>query len=172
MDFLIPIAQVVSITGSGFIAGFGYACSFVSMPVILSAVAPDLQAKQWLATYKIGARTGPPVSAVSALSFAFLAYQSTGRKGSYPDSSLDLTEPWALYTAAAVALISIVPYTLIVMKQTTNNPLTAAAAKPGSLSSAQTKALIQRWTRQNNFRQVFGFAGTALGIMATVMRSR
>ncbi len=45
------------------------------MPVILSAVAPDLQAKQWLATYKIGARTGPPVSAVSALSFAFLAYQ-------------------------------------------------------------------------------------------------
>jgi hypothetical protein len=84
--------------------------------------------------------------------------------------AFDPTAPWALYTAAAVALPSIVPYTLGVMMPTTVGPLEEAMKKPGSLSVGTTKELVAKWAEQNNVRQAFGLVGTVLAIAATLLR--
>jgi hypothetical protein len=94
---------------------------------------------------------------------------ATERKGLYPDMSFDPTAPWALYTAAAVLVPSIVPYTLLVMKPSTLDPLIAAAADPSILSTERTLELLQIWKGQNYVRQAFGAAGSLLGAIATVM---
>lgn len=83
--------------------------------------------------------------------------------------SLDPTAPWALYTAAAVAVPCIVPYTILVMKPTTLEPLIAAAADTSVLSTERTFALLELWKQQNYVRQMFGIVGTLLGAFATVM---
>jgi hypothetical protein len=97
---------------------------------------------------------------------------STARasKGFFPDWQLDPTAPWALYTAAAVAIPSIVPYTLAVMLPSTVGPLLEEATKPGFLSTEEIRSLIARWAHENNVRQVFGLVGTLAGLVATILR--
>jgi hypothetical protein len=92
---LVPVAQVVGLTTSGFLTGkydihytfptvltqsligFGYAFSFASVPVILKTCPPDLLVKQWKMSYEIGKATAPPMAVVSAICFGFLATQCT-----------------------------------------------------------------------------------------------
>lgn len=92
---LLPAAQVAGLGLSGFLcgkswvlfsndikrnanyvyAGFGYAFSFVSIPVLLKTSTPDILAKQWLMTYEIGKAAAPPMAVASAICFGFLATQ-------------------------------------------------------------------------------------------------
>lgn len=83
--------------------------------------------------------------------------------------AFDPTTPWALYTAAAVLIPSIVPYTLFVMKPTTLEPLRAAAANPSIISTERTLELLREWKIQNFVRQGFGALGSLLGAVATMM---
>lgn len=82
--------------------------------------------------------------------------------------TFDPTAPWALYTAAAVLVPSIVPYTLLVMKPTTLEPLIAAAANPSILSTERTLELLQEWKVQNIIRSSFGAIGSLCAAVATV----
>ena len=81
--------------------------------------------------------------------------------------SFDPTSPFALYTAAALAIPAIVPYTLGVMAPSTVNKLVETAGKPESLSEGETKELIQRWSGQNYVRMGFVGFGAVLGAVAT-----
>ncbi len=83
---------------------------------------------------------------------------------------MDPTAPWALYTAAAVAVPCIVPYTLTVMLSTTVNPLLKEAAKPGTMSMETMRGLVAKWAEQNNKRQMFSLVGFVVGLVATVLR--
>lgn len=68
-------------------------------------------------------------------------------------------------------MTSIIPYTLLFMRPRTLAPLTAAAAKPESVSGEETKALMWRWVRQNNLRVMLGTATAVLAIVASVMKT-
>jgi len=166
---LVPIAQALGITGASFLAGFGFAFSYVSIPVILKTLSStDIMAKQWLATYHLGKATGPPIAVTCALCFGYLAVQSRDRQGLFPSMSFDPTSPWALYTAAAVAVPSIVPFTLTMMAPT-NNKLIEAAAKPSILTVNETRELLSKWKALNYQRQMLGIVAAALGAIATLM---
>lgn len=75
--FAIPAAQVLGITTSAFLSGFGFAFSYASIPVIAQTAPAGLLAKQWLATFEIGKAAAPPMAIIAAASFAFLASKCT-----------------------------------------------------------------------------------------------
>lgn len=93
---------------------------------------------------------------------------ATKLPGRFPNLGLDPTSPFALYTAAALAIPAIVPYTLTAMVPT-NDKLHAKAADSNSMSDAETKRLLWKWQRMNYNRSIFVGTGAVLGAVAMVM---
>ena len=93
---------------------------------------------------------------------------ATKLPGLFPRTSVDPTPTMALYTAAALALPSIVPYTLIVMKAT-NDRLHQKADKADSVSDVETTELLRKWKGMNYNRAIFALIGTLLGAVAITM---
>ena len=93
---------------------------------------------------------------------------ATQLPGLFPGLYMDPTAPFALYTAAAVAIPSIVPWTLGIMKPT-NGRLMQKAENNESISPEETQQLFRRWIGMNWVRAIFATTGALLGATATVL---
>ncbi|KAK4549001.1 hypothetical protein LTR36_008774 [Oleoguttula mirabilis] len=114
------------------------------------ALAPaEILVRQWKTTFEIGKASAPPFALTCAACFGFLAYSSRTLPGS---ASLPVS-PFALYTAAALAIPAIMPYTLLVMEPAANGKLMHMAKKAEAggkgtdlaASDADVKELLRKW---------------------------
>ncbi|KAL2827373.1 hypothetical protein BDW59DRAFT_57000 [Aspergillus cavernicola] len=166
----IRAAQAVGLTGAAWLAGniFGY--SFVSIPSLLNShreyQAPiALILKQWRDMYNAGHRQNPPIAAISAAAFGYLAWavpHSTAGEVLAP------TNAAALYSTAAALTAAMVPWTFVAMMQTNRLLLDRAAATwvPTEKSSEDVEGLLGKWSVLNMVRGVFPLVGAVVGSFA------
>ncbi|KAK5119503.1 hypothetical protein LTR85_007603 [Meristemomyces frigidus] len=172
MPALVPVAQIVGITSSAFLAGMIASISYIGIPTM--ALAPtDTIVRQWKTTFNIGKASAPPFAVTCAACFGFLAYSARA----LPRSRTLPVSPFALYTAAALAIPAIVPYTLIVMEPAANRKLmhmakTAEAGPSGTdlgASDADVQELLRKWKGMNLVRAAFVGTGAVLGAVASLL---
>jgi Domain of unknown function (DUF1772) len=171
--------------------GYIFSFSFVGVPLIKLAPTPASQATLWAKAFQIGSTTAPFVAALSCLSFAYLTsngslHSSNPRlnqkhqsnkpfpvsKSSPPNYT---TSSKRLYTAAAIIIPCIVPFTLLFMRPTNNaihakKAFYSSAVGAGIATDAELSRLIAKWTVLNYTRSLLPLLGTLLGAWAVVGR--
>lgn len=95
----------------------------------------------------------PRVAGAVALSYAYAAWDARSQD-----------KDWVGYSVAAGLVVSIVPFTVIVMSSTIQ-PLSGAALGSITLSASQVTELIGTWGTQNIFRSLLPLAGAVLGFL-------
>jgi hypothetical protein len=121
--------------------------------------------------YNIGKATSPLIAITVTLCNGYSAYCSRD------DTSLigDVASPFALYTAAAICVPSIVPYTLLYMEPTVNRRLLAlgarveegAKAKDLGVGDEEVRNMLKRWKGMNFVRAALVATGAVLSAIAT-----
>ncbi|PTU24154.1 hypothetical protein P175DRAFT_0497273 [Aspergillus ochraceoroseus IBT 24754] len=164
------MAQAVGLTGAGWLAGNIASFSLVTAPALLQSchsyqVPASLIVKQWRELYEKGKRQNPPIAASVAAAFAYLAWsvrQGTSLAPLAPRNGV------ALYSAAAVLTLGIVPWTLIAMTSTNKALLDRASATWVSTdkSNEEVEGLLEKWTVLNAIRSLFPLAGGIVGYLA------
>lgn len=143
--------------------------SYASVPCFLLAPSPIL-VRQWHRAYEDGKIINPSISALSALSYAFLSYRIYGT----------LNHPKAeMYALSALFTLAIVPYTVLAM-QSTNKKLqkkveemkgldiSEKATEIGLAKGESAKELLDWWATLNFGRGLFPLVGSILGLWATL----
>ncbi|MCJ1484078.1 hypothetical protein MMC06_004246 [Schaereria dolodes] len=168
-SIMYRVVQSVGIVLAGGISGTILGIQPLTLPSFLLAPTP-LLLRQWNTTYENGKRLSPPIAATSASSFAYLAYRSLNSQ--LPSDNLK----GKLYAAAAVAVISIVPYTILFMA-TINSKLIAkneelirrSDPKEEHIDGGESaKELVDRWGALNLVRGLFPLVGAILGVWASI----
>ena len=122
--------------------------------------------------YAIGKKSSPPIAIAATVCNGFCAYQSRGK------SILigGLVSQFAMYVAAAVSVMCIVPYTILYMEPAVNRMLLDLGSQVGKGVKAELlgvrerdikKALI-RWKGLNFVRAVLAGMGTLFAAVAIV----
>jgi hypothetical protein len=165
--------------------------SLVTVPICAIA-PPAIATKQWAKAYALGASTAPFIAIASSLSFGYLASQGAIISSWLPlyrinpapaaklpaasnATSLDPRPSFNLYTAAAVLVPVIVPFTIFVIKKT-NTKLFAKADYYEAQGAAETKEdkelpeLFAKWQLLNLIRACFPALGAAAGAWAVISR--
>ncbi|KAM0258221.1 hypothetical protein ACHAQJ_003989 [Trichoderma viride] len=150
------VAVATGVIGSAWLSGAIMSASILGAPA--AAAVPQTSAKVWSEVYNRGAASMPKFAVGTALAYLVAAYDSygTGRA-------------WGGYLGAVACTISIVPFTLAVMKGT-NGQLHDEAKKDVSEQSeasvARVNGLLDRWITLNFIRGSLPLAGTILGAFA------
>ncbi|RDW63638.1 hypothetical protein BP6252_11183 [Coleophoma cylindrospora] len=165
------IARAVGIGGAAWLSGNIAALSLISVPALNASHAQDSVSLStithaWKHSYEKGKSQNPPVAAVVASSFAYLAWAS---------HRLRAGRSMQLYSVAALLTVGIVPYTLLTMSST-NNKLLAKSKKASSdaeitaaFSPAEDKEasdLLKRWTFLNGIRSTLPMLGAVAAALA------
>ena len=136
---------------------------------LLPASPSALLARQWQSIYYGGHRVGPAMAILGALAFA-LARQTS-----------DAEPARSIFTAAAIASLGAVPYTLGLMLPTNNalheraNMASKADSKTmtgdhvASLKAEETIRLIVRWKRMNIGRASICLCAAVCGVVAMTL---
>lgn len=148
-------------------AGGILAISYVTIPSLLLAPG-SLGVRQWQKMFDQGKVAAPPVAMFSSAAFAYLAYKLS--------KTLNQTKG-ELYGLAALSTLSIVPYTLVLMRSVNGKLLNKANdLKDMSLDDIVTnlndseeseKELIDWWGTLNFGRGLLPLVGTMVGAWAT-----
>lgn len=125
-------------------------------------------AKQWKKIFEAGKAQNPPIAAVTATAFFYLAWSV--RSG----TSLVL---WAapsrsvLYCSAAVLTLSIVPYTIAAMRKTNAALVTKTTvdSRAAEKASGEIDDLVREWISLNSIRSLLPLVGGLVGIFATFL---
>ncbi|KAL7917525.1 hypothetical protein ACQKWADRAFT_306626 [Trichoderma austrokoningii] len=149
------IAVATGAVGSAWLSGAIMSFSIGGAPA--AAAAPQSSAKVWAELYKRGAASMPKFAIGTTLVYCFAAYDahSEGRA-------------WGSYLGAAGLTISIVPYTLTIMKYTNgvlHEEAKNDAGDKDSASIARVNRLLNRWTALNYIRGALPLAATILSIV-------
>ncbi|KAL4902184.1 hypothetical protein BDW74DRAFT_169671 [Aspergillus multicolor] len=168
----IRVAQAVGLTGAAYLAGNIFAYSYATIPALEasaqkhSAPAP-LLAKQWSELYARGKAQNPPIAAITAAAFAYLAWSVHSGKS----AALEVLAPKNavyLYSAAAALTVGIVPWTIFAMTKT-NDALHERAAEiyvATEKTGQEVKELFARWRVLNAIRGVLPLVGGLVGFAA------
>lgn len=145
--------------------------SYGTVPSLLLAPTP-LLVRQWRTTFLLGKSVAPPIAIASSASYAYLAMMLY-------NAPLSVNHPRGeLYALAALLTVSIVPYTLFVMKDV--NAKLMARAEEASLDvknevteigmpkGESAKELLDWWAVLNLGRGVFPLLGAVLGAWASL----
>ncbi|KAL4860588.1 hypothetical protein BDV12DRAFT_204887 [Aspergillus spectabilis] len=168
----IRLAQAVGLTGAAYLAGNIFAYSFATIPALQAsqsthnAPAP-LLAKQWSELYARGHAQNPPIAAITATAFMYLAYSMHSEKSAVLNA-LAPKNALYLYSTAAALTVGIVPWTIIAMAKT-NNALHERAKDIFLLSEKtgdEVKELLARWKVLNAIRGVLPLMGGLVGFLA------
>lgn len=179
-------AQVVAITGAGWLGGMlsdWNAASFVNYlhnigniaslsliatPALIQSredKAPsDQVARQWQSLYELGKTQNPPISAVAASTFLYLAWAVRSGSPLFKQTPVSQT---ALFSTAAALCISIAPWTFIAMVKT--NSAIAAKTRSKSESDAELVPLLKRWSTLNMLRGLFPTLAAVVGLVAAFL---
>jgi len=164
-------------------SGLSFTYSHVVMPPLIAHAPPKLLAKQWLQAYQFAPIFVAPLVLLGASSNALLAYLSAGR----------LPRTAILYSTAAVAIISIIPYTALYMEPGINgagkwkaqellrdefelkgqghgtDKDTARAGWKRWAERVDMKTIAELWAMTNAWRYVITGIATAISATATVI---
>ncbi|RDW59114.1 hypothetical protein BP5796_12038 [Coleophoma crateriformis] len=169
----LQIARAVGIAGAAWLSGNIAALSLISVPALNTSHAQDSVSLStithaWKHTYAKGKSQNPPVAAVVATSFAYLAWAS---------HRLRAGRSMQLYSIAALLTIGIVPYTILTMSST-NNKLLAKSKKASSdaeitravspAEDKETSDLLKKWTFLNGIRSTMPLLGAAAAALAAL----
>lgn len=122
---LVATAKGLAIAASFITTGSLFTTSSAIIPSILHGTTDDNSnaqnaAQQFALTYRAGKRTLPPAEILSVVAFSFLAYQS--------HQSARSPSTWKLYAGAAAAMLSVIPWTLVLMEEATTKLVQLADA--------------------------------------------
>jgi hypothetical protein len=180
-----PSFLVATVAGASFCATFSSLCytiSYLTVPSLLLPApkatdkynpksSPGHIARQWQFVYDVGKMTGPPVSICSAGS---LLYAMTR-------IPVEFRMQRQLYIAAAVCVVSIMPFTLIALAPTNSKLIKAAEIEkmgqeveethPGNVASKgeSTQDLVRKWAGLNAVRGIPPLIGIGCVVAALVM---
>jgi hypothetical protein len=133
---LIPATKGIAIAASFITTGSLLTNSTALIPSILHSSNADesssaqIAAQQFTLSFRAGSKTLPPAEMLATAAFGFLAYNS--RQAAYSPST------WKLYAGAAVAMFSVIPYTIFLMADTTSKLVQLADAPPHKTNSSPT----------------------------------
>src|SRR5688572_27660887 len=127
--------------------------SFTVFGVPTAKACPQSSIQIWYALFGLGKSIMPPVAGVVALSYAYAAWDARSQD-----------KDWVGYLAAAGLMVSIVPFTIIVMSSTID-PLENAVLGSTTLSASQVADLMGTWGTQNIFRSLLPLSGAVVGFL-------
>lgn len=162
-------------------SGLTFTYSHVVIPPLTTHAPPKLLAKQWLQAYQFAPIFVAPLILLGASSNALLAYLSTRSSSRIP----------LLYTTAAIAIASIIPYTALYMEPGVNgagkwkaqellrsefqlsegqgtDKDTARANWKKWAENTDMKSIAELWARTNAWRYVITGIATLISATATV----
>ncbi|TKA71749.1 hypothetical protein B0A49_08161 [Cryomyces minteri] len=164
----IRVAQALGLTASAVLCGHIASASYLVLPSIMQSPAP-LLAKQWKTMWVNDRNVGPAITAFSALVFGYLAYREPTE-----------TSTFKLYTAAAVLMPSVIPYTLLLVKPINDKLLKKAetlatvsitddaASETGVSKDETVHGLVDRWGTLNLGRALLAAAGCLCATWAAI----
>ncbi|KAL8765099.1 MAG: hypothetical protein Q9209_007722 [Squamulea sp. 1 TL-2023] len=168
----LRLAQALGIMISAFLSGGVLAVSYGFVPS-MSQAPNTLLVREWKTTYGRGIAASPALAIISTLSFAWLSYSL----------SFTLNHHRAeMYALAAVATGSIVPFTLVFMKNV-NGKLNHKVQSSKKLDRSEemdesqdekgehSQELLDRWAILNFTRGLLPLTGASLGIYASFYMS-
>jgi hypothetical protein len=133
---LIAATKGIAIAASFITTGSLLTNSAALLPSILHSSNADesssaqIAAQQFALAFRAGSKTLPPAEMLATAAFGFLTYNS--RQAAYSPST------WRLYAGAAVAMFSVIPYTIFLMQDTTEKLVQLADAPPHKADSSPT----------------------------------
>lgn len=165
-------------------SGFTFAYSHVVIPPMTTHAPPKLLAKQWLQAYQFAPIFVAPLIILGASGNALLAYFTTN----------STSRASSLYTVAALATASIIPYTALYMEpgvngagkwkaqellrddgfelkgagQGTDKDTAKESAKRWA-EKVDMKTIAETWAMTNAWRYVITGVATTISVTATIM---
>lgn len=122
--------------------------------------------------YNIGKTSSPPLAITAAICSGFSAYEVRSKHRTI----LGLASPFALYVAAAVSVVAIVPFTLLYMEPAVNRKLLVLGSRASKgvkaehlgTSEAEVRQLLSQWKALNFVRATLAALSALLAAVATV----
>lgn len=116
--------------------------------------SPVLAAQQWVKVYNRCHTIGSPMVVFSAVCFAWLKYRTNNN----------------LYLAAAASCMSIVPYTILILKSSEKIIFSVAnVKKTDSAPLRDLESALKRWEIVNAVRVLFPLAGGVLVVASKML---
>jgi len=162
---LIRTSQIVGITASTLLAGSAFTMSLITVPLIRKSPTLILL-QQWRTLFTTGSKIAPPFAIFTFVNFGYLAYISRSDQGQ-TDSS---PSSWQGYGFAAIAVVAIVPFTLLFMNGVNDQLMAASGEGVGKavLSAADVTGLVKRWGMLNSIRSVLPLLGAVIGLWTSL----
>lgn len=116
--------------------------------------------------YENGKAQNPPIAALTASAFAYLAYAV---HNGVSVSALTTRESAVLYAASAVLTLGIVPWTLVAMAGTNKALLDRAEAGVVVEKEDEKQEVLkglEKWIVLNGVRSLFPLVGAVVGVVA------
>ncbi|ATY61880.1 hypothetical protein A9K55_008444 [Cordyceps militaris] len=148
------IAVATGIVGSAWASGAIASATFLGVSAALDV--PETTARSWRELYRRGANLMPKVAAVVTLAYGYAAYDARRAGG-----------VWGGYAAAAAFVVSIVPFTVVVMRYT-NTCLHKLAEGRDEAKAWNLRELLQRWNLLNLSRSCLCLISSVLGMVTMV----
>lgn len=144
--------------------------SAIAIPVLLETTTNSPQLfYQWTRIYRYGHQVLPGMAIGTFLLYSFECFQR--RRAQKP-------KPWRLLALAALVTISIIPFTLLIMKPTNDELFRLESVtrmvQPGEqlvvkvMAINQAKGLVVKWAFMHAIRSTFPFIGAVIGAVAAL----
>jgi uncharacterized membrane protein len=145
---VLPLAQFIAIFATSIFAGAAIYINLVEQPARMGC-STELAATQWAPSYKRATLMQAPLAIIGFLSGLVAWWLGAG----------------PLWLVAALLILAVVPFTLLVIEPGTNKQLLI----PGrDLSSPETRHLLVKWGRLHAVRTVLGLLASAIFIWQAV----
>ncbi|PGH35013.1 hypothetical protein GX50_02147 [[Emmonsia] crescens] len=169
------IAQAIGLSGAAWLSGNIAAFSLNVVPSLLTSaqetnLAPSTLAKIWKNIYHLGSIQNPPIALSTAAAFFYLSWSVRSGTILFRETAENTA---ALYCAAGVLTLAIVPFTIVAMTKTNSALMEKAKlveSEPTVKAGAreQTEHLIRQWIGLNGVRSLFPLAGVLVGMYAAL----
>jgi hypothetical protein len=145
---MLSLIQFIAVLATTVFAGAAIYINLVEHPARMGC-STELAATQWAPSYKRATLMQAPLAVIGSLSGIAAWWLGSG-------------VPWLI---AALLILAVVPFTLIIIEPTTNKQLLA----PGrDLRSDETHELLVRWGWLHAIRSVLGLAASVIFIWQLV----
>jgi hypothetical protein len=145
---MLPLIQFIAVLATTIFAGAAIYINLVEHPARMGC-STELAATEWGPSYKRATLMQAPLAIIGFLCGTAAWWLGAG-------------VPWLV---AALLILAVVPFTLIVIEPTTNKRLLA----PGrDLGSAETHELLVRWGRLHAVRSILGLIASVIFIWQLV----
>ncbi|KAJ8112887.1 hypothetical protein OPT61_g4855 [Boeremia exigua] len=179
---VIPVLQTIALIAPSLYTGLTFTYSHAVLPPMIAHAPPKLLAKQWLQAYQFAPFFVAPLVLLGASSNGLLAYLSAGLP----------SHASTLYSTAAVAIFSIIPYTALYMEPGINgagkwkaqellrgefelkgrgqgtDKDTARASWKKWTADVDMKTIAELWVKTNTWRYVVTGIATVISAAATI----